>query len=159
MKLRKTSLQIHKILSTVYEDSALKKTALFKWIMRFREGREDCKDDARSGRLSTTCDDQNIERVQSPVLSDRRMTVRMLADMLSIGKSSVHTILTENVGLRKFYAKIVPKLLTPDQKLRRKECCIDWEKSTRTPNFLERIITGYFSLFPRYKNVIRGQHW
>lgn len=78
VKLRKTSLQIHEMLNTVYGDSALKKTALFKWIKRFRDGRKDCKDNARPGRLLTTCDDQSIERMQSLVLSNRRMTVRML---------------------------------------------------------------------------------
>ncbi|KAL4092283.1 hypothetical protein QTP88_026808 [Uroleucon formosanum] len=95
VKLGKTSLQIHEMLS------ALKKTALFKWIKRFQDGHEDCKDNGRPGLLLTTCDDQSIEHMQSLVLFHQRMTVRMLADMLSIKKLSVHTILTENLRLRK----------------------------------------------------------
>jgi len=157
VKLGKTSLQMHEMLNTVYGDDALKKTALFKWIKRFQEGREDCKDDTRPGRPSTTCNDLNIDRVQSLVLSDRRMTILMLADTLSIGKSSVHTILTENLGLKKLCAKIVPKLLTPDQKLWRKECCIDWKNSALTPNFLERVITGDESWFYEYDLELKTQ--
>jgi hypothetical protein len=36
-------------------------------------------------------------------------------------------ILTEDLEMRKICAKIVPKLLMPEQKLQRKQCCIDWE--------------------------------
>lgn len=75
----------------------MKKTALFKWIKRFREGRDD---DARPGRFLTTRDDQIIERLRSLGRSDRKMTVRILADELRIGKWSGHTILTENLGPR-----------------------------------------------------------
>ncbi|XP_025192145.1 uncharacterized protein LOC112592343 [Melanaphis sacchari] len=85
------------------------------------------------------------------------MTIRMLADTLSIGKSSVHTILTENLGLKKLCTKIIPKLLTPDQKLRRKECCIDWKNSALTPNFLERVITGDESWFYEYNLELKTQ--
>lgn len=63
-KLWKTSNETHGASSTVSGGDALMKTALFKWIKRFREIREDCKDNARPGRPLTTFDDQNIERVQ-----------------------------------------------------------------------------------------------
>lgn len=142
------------MLSTVYGDSALKKKQLFlsglsvsEMVARLQRWCET--------RTSFTCDGQNIERVQFLVLSDRRMTVGMLADMLSIGKSSVHTILTENLGLRKLCAKIVPKLLTPDQKLRRKECCIDWKN--RHKHFHERIIAGDESWFYEYDLELKTQ--
>jgi hypothetical protein len=39
VKLGKTLVQIHEILSTVYGDKALKKTALFNWIKHLQEGR------------------------------------------------------------------------------------------------------------------------
>jgi hypothetical protein len=61
------------------------------------------------------------------MLSDHRMTVQMIADELQIGKTSVYSILTEDLQMRKICAKIVPKQLTPEQKLRRKQCCIDWK--------------------------------
>lgn len=70
VKLGYTYLQIHQMLSAVYGDDALKKIALFKWIKRFQEGSEDCKDDMRPGRPSTTCNNLNVDHVQSLVLSD-----------------------------------------------------------------------------------------
>jgi len=65
----------------------------------------------------------------------------MIAEELGLGKSSVRTILTEYLEM-KVCAKIVPKLLTPEQKLRRKECCVDWKTSEESDEFLERVITG-----------------
>jgi hypothetical protein len=53
------------------------------------------------------------------------MTVQMIADELQIGNTSVYSILTEDLEMRNICTKIVPKLLTPEQKLRRKQCCID----------------------------------
>jgi hypothetical protein len=52
------------------------------------------------------------DRARSLVLSDSRLTVRMVAEELGLGKSSVHTILTEHLEMKKVCAKIVPKLLT-----------------------------------------------
>lgn len=96
MKLAKTSQEVHKILSTVYGDNALNKKVLFKWIKCFCESREDCKDNVRPGNPSATFGDQNIKRVWSLLLFDQKMTVQMLADMLSIGKLSLYMILIEN---------------------------------------------------------------
>ena len=85
---------------------------------------------------------ENIDRVRSLALSNRRLTVRMIAEELGLGKSSVHTILTEHLDMKKVCAKIVPKLLTPEQKLRRKECCADCKTSEESDEFMERVITG-----------------
>lgn len=38
-------------------------------------------------------DHKNIKLVRSHVIFDRRMTVRMIADELNIGKLSMHTVL------------------------------------------------------------------
>jgi hypothetical protein len=51
----------------------------------------------------------------------------MIADELQIGKTSIYSILMEDFEMTKICAKIVTKLLTPEQKVRRKQCCIDWK--------------------------------
>ena len=38
----------------VYRDNAMKKTAVYKWVKRFTEGRESVTDEERSGRLATS---------------------------------------------------------------------------------------------------------
>jgi len=36
-----------------------------KWLKRFQEGREEVKDDPRTGRPSTSSSDENVERISS----------------------------------------------------------------------------------------------
>ncbi|EFN80466.1 Putative uncharacterized protein FLJ37770, partial [Harpegnathos saltator] len=36
---------------------------VYEWYKRFQEGREDIEDDARSGHLSTSTTDENVEKV------------------------------------------------------------------------------------------------
>ena len=74
------------MLQQVYGECALKEITVFKWVQRFREGRENPKNDARSERPSTSSGNENIDRVRSLVLSDRRLTVRMIAEELGFGK-------------------------------------------------------------------------
>lgn len=93
VKLGTNSEEIQEMLRTLYGNKALKKTTVFKWIKRFREVREDFKDEARLGQPSTSCIEDNIERVRSFVLSDCGFTVRMIVDQLNLEKSSIHTIL------------------------------------------------------------------
>ena len=70
MKLDTKGPEIHQMLQQVYGEDPLKERTVFKWVQRFRGGREDPKDDARSGRPSTSSGDENINRVRSLVLSD-----------------------------------------------------------------------------------------
>jgi hypothetical protein len=49
----------------------------------------------------------------------------------------------EDLQMRKICAEIVPKLLTPEQELQRKQCYIDWK---------------VFFLFPKCKLVLCGRH-
>jgi len=94
VKLGKNGPEIHQMLQRVYGECALKERTFFKWVQHFQEGREGPKYDARSGRPSTSSGNENNDRVRSLVLSDCRLTVRMIAEELGLGKSSVHTILT-----------------------------------------------------------------
>lgn len=62
---------------------------------------------------SNLCKDENVLCVRSLVLSDYRMTVRMISEALSLGMSFVHGILK----MKKVCAKMVLKLATPEQRL------------------------------------------
>jgi transposase len=127
VKLGKSGPEICHKLQQAYGEDALKSSTVFKWVQRYREGRKDSTDNKRSGSPSTSRNDENIDRVHSLVLSDRRMTIQMIANEFQIGKTSAYSILAEDLEMRKICAKIVPKLLIPEQKFRRKQCCIDWK--------------------------------
>ena len=76
-------------------------------------------------------------------LDDRRLKVRELADIVGILRSTVHRILTENLDMRKLYARWVPRLLTMKQKQRRKKVSIKCSAMlySNKADFLRRCIT------------------
>ena len=84
VRLGKTLTEALKLLQKVYGDDTLSRTRLFEWHKRFKEKREEVEDDHRSGRPSTTRTDENVERVRQKVQSNRRLTVRMIADELGM---------------------------------------------------------------------------
>ena len=98
---------------------------VFEWQKRFKSGREEVEDGLRSGRPSTTKIDKNIVRVKQMVRSDCRLTIRMIADNLDLNRESVRNILLHDLGMRKVCAKLVPKILSEDQKQRRVDFCKD----------------------------------
>ena len=59
--------------------------------------------------------------------------------------------------MKKVCAKIVPKLLTAEQQLRQKECCVDWKTSEESDEFLERVITGDESWIYEYDIELKSQ--
>ena len=103
----------------------MSRTRLFERHRRLKEGREEVEDDHRSGRPSTSRTDENADRVRLKVRSDRRLTARMIADELGMNSERVERIITEDVGFRKIYAKMVLTLLNEGQKERRVQVCQD----------------------------------
>ena len=101
------------------------------------------EDDHRSGRPSTSRTDENVERVRQKVRSDRRLTVRMIADELGMNSVRVWKTFTEDLGMRKIYAKMIPRLLNEGRKERRVQVCQDILEQLETePNLLKRVVTG-----------------
>jgi hypothetical protein len=47
----------------MYGESAMKRRNVYKWMDRFKEGRESVDDEARAGHPSTSRVDENIQRV------------------------------------------------------------------------------------------------
>jgi len=74
---------------------------VYKWYKDFKEGRERVDDLERSGRPTTSTDDQHVNEVKELVLKKRRLTVRELTNKIGISEGSVKTILKDHLGLRK----------------------------------------------------------
>ena len=119
VKLGNTGNAIREMLVQVYGDNAMKKTAVYKWVKRFSEGRESVTDEERSGRPATSTTEENITKVRQIVRENRRLTVRSVTEQVNIDRETVRKILTEDLDMRKVCAKMVPKELTEEQKQRR----------------------------------------
>ena len=89
------------MLRKAFGNSTMSQKNVYKWYKDFKEGRERVDDLERSGRPSTSTDDQHVNKVKEIVLKNRRLTVEDLTDMIGISEGSVKTILKDHLGLRK----------------------------------------------------------
>jgi len=60
--------------------------------------------------------DANVGRVRTLVRSDQRLGMRVTAEELNMNRETVWQIVKEDLGMRKISAKMVPRILTHDQK-------------------------------------------
>ena len=98
--LGKTPTEALNLLQEVYGDDTMSRTRIYEWHRRFKEGREEVEDDHRGGKPSTSRTDENAECVRQKVQSDRRLTVRMIADELGMNSERVWRIITKDLGMR-----------------------------------------------------------
>ena len=83
-----------------------------------------------------------VNKVHEIVMTDRRVTERYIDSTVGISQERVHSILTEDLEMRKFSACWVPRLLTVDQKHTR---CTLWHMNLNLfeedpANFLKRFV-------------------
>ncbi|GBM91692.1 hypothetical protein AVEN_79282-1 [Araneus ventricosus] len=74
------------------------------------DGKEDVKDEPRSGRSPTSTTPDNIERVRRMLADDRRLSLRMIAEELTISLDSVSNIIHEHFQKRKKNVYAFPTL-------------------------------------------------
>ena len=144
VKLGWKGTEIIQALQTVYKDDAPKKTCVYKWIERFRDGREAVEDDDGRGRPTTSKNNENIDFARNLVKEDGRLTVYQIAEIVGISVGSAHSILHDDLCLSKLSAQWVPKALRPNQLNLRSELsmAILLKVEADEDRFFDRIITG-----------------
>jgi len=100
LKSGKSASETLALLKVAYIEYAMKKSSVFEWHRRFKEGREDVQDDPKTQKT-----DANVDRVRTLVLSDRRLGVRVIAEELNMNRETVRQIVKENLRKRKISAK------------------------------------------------------
>lgn len=89
----------------------------------FNEGeREVAKRAQGSGRPSSACNDQNIQRIQEIIGNDNTSSVRLIANSLNLSEKSVHRMLRKKMELKSLYARWVPHSLSEAQQDLRVTC-------------------------------------
>ena len=100
------------------------------------------KGEDHPGHPSTTVTDDNIEKVRDVTRKDRRLGVRAVTEEVNLDRESVRQILREELNTRKVCVKMVPKLLSDEQKECRKELGLDLlQRIENEPDLLNSIIT------------------
>ncbi|GFV80726.1 histone-lysine N-methyltransferase SETMAR [Trichonephila clavipes] len=95
--------------------SSANKSELKFWATEFKCGRKSLGDDERLGCPNTATTDENSAKVHQIVLGDHRIRERDSRGYEHVKKRVFH-ILNQHLGMRKLFARWVPRLLTLDQK-------------------------------------------
>ena len=104
-KLGKNATETYGILQTAFGASCMNRALVFEWHKRFKEGRESVRDDERCG---------GSKEVRTPELS-----IEIISVQFDVSVGTVHTIIREELKMRKICAKFVPRVPREDQKERR----------------------------------------
>lgn len=136
---------IHRQLCTAHGDHSVSKMTVNRWVNEFKDGRTDVSDMPRSGRPEIRDSSGLMDRILDLIDEDCRQSIREMADRLDCPKSTVYECL-QKMDHVKLSARWVPRLLTVDMKLDRKQKCVNnlelvkqlggWEA------FRELVVTG-----------------
>jgi len=100
-RLQKSAKETQEMLELVYYDAAVTMKTVFKWLERFNNGCESVEDGERSGRLSASKTQENVERVSEMIRSNRRLSSREISGDLNISYGSAQNILTTDLNMRR----------------------------------------------------------
>ena len=81
VRIGKSASETLALLTVAYGEYTMKKSSIFEWHRQFKEGREDVKDDPRSGQPKMQRIDAYADRVQTLVRTNRRVGVRVIAEL------------------------------------------------------------------------------
>nr|XP_054922671.1 uncharacterized protein LOC126523331 [Dermacentor andersoni] len=142
-KLGDSQVETIRKIQTAFGYDAMSSTRIKQWYDRLKDGHTSVKSESRSGRPSTCRNNHVNAEVNAVVMRDRRVTIREIAEGVGIRTFSAHSIMTEDLAVKRVAAKFVPKLLTVQQKQLRVEVSQDTLDSTNIdPDFMNTIITG-----------------
>jgi len=158
VKLGNSATTTHGKLQQAFGYDAMSRAQAFRWHKMFFEGRTIVEDVQRSGWPSRTRTSNNTARVRELVRSYQRLTVSIIADEVNVNREAVRRILTEELGMRKICAKMVPRNLTQQQRDARVRVCAKLlEQLEDDPELMKRVITGDKSWFCQYDPETKRQ--
>ncbi|XP_013793861.1 putative uncharacterized protein FLJ37770 [Limulus polyphemus] len=131
-KLGDSQVETIQKIQTAFGDDAMGITQIKEWYKQFKDGRTTVESEPRSGRPSTCRNDQVIAKVNAMVMRNHRVTIREIAEEVGISTFSEHSIMTEDLAMKRVAVKFVPKLLTTEQKELRVEVSQDMLDSTNS---------------------------
>jgi hypothetical protein len=86
VKLGRTASDTCTVLFEAYGGEAMKNSSVFEWHKWFREGHENMDNDERSCLPRSPRTDEDAEKVQNLVHSDKHLSIRNVAMLLNLDK-------------------------------------------------------------------------
>ncbi|XP_077497765.1 protein GVQW3-like [Amblyomma americanum] len=131
------------MLQEAFMNDCISRSQSGRWHKAFKEGREQDADERRSGRPTTTITDENEDCVHEDLRSDHSLSIQKISDTLHMSTFAVHGIVTKDLQMRKVCTKLMPKVLTEDQKEFPVLCFQEFlDVIQNDPHFLNSVVTG-----------------
>jgi len=108
--------EIHAILIETLREHTPSYTTVKNWVAQFKRGDFSACEAHRPGRPKTVTTPEIIDQIHEPILEDRRISAKSIAEKLGISRERVGPIIHEDLDMRKLSAKWVPKYLSADKK-------------------------------------------
>ena len=97
----------------------MNQASIFEWHKKFKEGRESVRDDEKCGRSKEVRTPELIGQIKNFMDKDRRISIETISAQFDVSVGTVHTIIREELKMRKICMKFVPRVLREDQKEKR----------------------------------------
>ena len=107
------------MLQTAFGASCMHRASGFESHKRFKEGRESVRDYERCGMSKEVRRAELIGQIHNFMDKDRRVSIDTIIAQFDVSVGTVHTIIHEELKMRKNSAKFDPRVLREDQKDRR----------------------------------------
>ena len=161
-KLGKNAAETYEMLQTAFGLSCMNRASEFECHKGFKEGRESMRDDERFGRSMKVNTPELIGQIKNFIDKDHRVSIETISAQFNVSVGTVHTIIREELKIRKIYVKFVPRVLREDQKERR---CFDRramvELINSDPAVIDAPVTSYESCVYFYDSETKrqGSQW
>ena len=114
--MEKNATETYGMLQTAFPPSCMNQASVFEWYKRFKEGRESVRDDKRCGRSKEVRTPELIGQIKMD--NDCRVSIQTISAQFDVSVGTVHTIIREELKMRKICAKFVPRVFRENQKER-----------------------------------------
>ena len=116
---KNAATETYGMLQTTFQPSCMNQGSVFEWHKRFKEGRESMRDDERCGRSKEVNTPELIGTIKNFMDKDCHVSIETINAQFDVSMGTVHTIIHEELKMRKICAEFVPRVLREDQKERR----------------------------------------
>ena len=117
-KLGKNATETYGMLQTAFGASCMNRASVFERHKRFKEGRQSVRDDERCGRSKEVNTPELIDQIKNFMDKDCHVSIETISAQFDVSVGTVHTIIREELKMRKICTKFVPRVLREDQKER-----------------------------------------
>ena len=116
-KLAKNATETYGMLQTAFGPSCRNRASVFELHKRFKKGTVSVRDDEWFGRSKEIRTPELIGQIKNFMDKDRRVSIETISAQFDVSGNCTH--IREELKMRKFCAKFVPRVLREDQKERR----------------------------------------